>query len=43
VPGDTPRFDLYDSQREFLIAAKRKEIHAEEKDDRCDQMRLEME
>src|SRR5881409_3445449 len=28
-PGDSPRFDLYDGPREFLISAKRKEIHDE--------------
>ena len=29
LPGDSPRFDLYDGLREFLISAKRKEIHNE--------------
>ena len=29
LPGDSPRFDLYDGLREFLISAKRKEIHDE--------------
>lgn len=29
MPGDSPRFDLYDGLREFLISAKRKEIHDE--------------
>jgi len=29
MPGDSPRFDLYDGLREFLISAKRKEIHNE--------------
>ena len=29
MPGDSPRFDLYDGRREFLISAKRKEIHGE--------------
>ena len=29
VPGDSPGFDLYDGRREFLISAKRKEIHNE--------------
>src|SRR5437899_6100057 len=28
-PGDSPRFDLYDGPREFLISAKRKEVHDE--------------
>ena len=27
LPGDSPRFDLCDGLREFLISAKRKEIH----------------
>lgn len=27
--GDSPRFDLYDGLREFLISAKRKGIHNE--------------
>ena len=29
MPGDSPRFDLYDGLREFLISANRKEIHNE--------------
>jgi hypothetical protein len=29
LPGDLPRFDLDDGQREFLISAKRKEIRDE--------------
>ena len=29
MPGDSPGFDLYDGRREFLISAKRKEIHDE--------------
>lgn len=29
LPGDSPRFDLYEGRREFLISAKRKEIHNE--------------
>ena len=29
LPGDSPRFDLCDGLREFLISAKRKEIHNE--------------
>ncbi len=29
LPGDSPRFDLYDGRCEFLISAKRKEIHDE--------------
>ena len=29
MPGDSPRFDLYDGRREFLISAKRREIHYE--------------
>ncbi len=32
MPGDSPRFDLYDDLREFLISAKRKKIH----DGQCD-------
>ena len=30
MPGDSPGFDLYDGQCEFLISTKRKEIHDEE-------------
>ncbi|MDR0673402.1 MAG: hypothetical protein LBF93_07045, partial [Zoogloeaceae bacterium] len=29
LPGDSPRFDLYDGRREFLISAKGKELHDE--------------
>jgi hypothetical protein len=29
LPGDSPRFDLYDGRRKFLIFAKRKELHDE--------------
>src|SRR5262249_2679269 len=29
MPGDSPGFDLYDGRCEFLISAKRKEIHDE--------------
>ena len=29
LPGDSPRFDLYEGRRELLISAKRKEIHDE--------------
>ena len=29
MPGDSPGFDLYDGQCEFLISTKRKEIHDE--------------